>query len=273
MTIERRIADLIAEDGLTEAVALALDHVKTNPTAHAVRLLLIDLLILAGDLERADRQAGVAATLAPADAVGLSLLRRQLRGLFARDAWFAKGAAPSFPNGPTPCDRAAIRLGIALRDGDDADAKAALAALEDARGERPALWNDERVADLRDLDDRIPHALEAISAGGVYLWIDLGLVRAVTFDPVARPRDLALRRARLDLAEGSSADVLIPAIYPAGSEHKDALALGRETDWTDGPGGVAIGHGLRCFLTGDEMRSILEAESIAPERQMAASDV
>lgn len=261
MTLSENIAKSLSDNALDTALDVAKTHLKSHPSDQEARHLYIDLLVLAGDYERADTQCSLAVTFAPDATMGFALLRNELRGMAARDAWFRSGAVPEFPQGPSHLDRLAVRLGIAHRMQDATDAKEALAALEDQRSEHPMLWNGKRVSDFRDLDDRTPHALEVIMTGGAYLWIDFAKIAMLTVEPISRPRDLAFRRAELSLIDGAVAPVLLPAIYH-GTAADAALILGRETDWIDEPTGITTGRGQRCFLAGDELVSFHDTESL-----------
>lgn len=262
MTLSADIARLLGENDLDEAIEAAKAHLKTNPSDQTSRHLYIDLLVLAGDYERADSQCGLAVTFAPEATMGFALLRNELRGMASRLAWFESGAVPEFPQGPSELDRLAISLGIAHRTGQSDEARAEIAAIEEARGERPFLWNGKRVSDLRDLDDRTPHALEVIMSGGAYLWVDFSKIAAVSLEPVSRPRDLAFRRAELSLTDGAVAPVLLPVIYH-GTSGNPKLRLGRETEWVDEPTGIVTGRGQRCFLAGDELVALHDAETLS----------
>jgi type VI secretion system protein ImpE len=259
MTLSANIAEALSENALDDAIERAKAHVKTAPTDKDGRHILIDLLILAGDYARADAQCNLASTFAPEDIMGFAMLRNQLRAMAARSAWFEEAAAPDFPNGPTALDRAAMKVAISHRD-HSADTATALQSLEEIRGERPMNWNGRPISDLRDLDDRIPHALEVIMMGGAYLWIDFSRIAALRVEPIARPRDLAFRRAELELVDGASAPVLLPAIYHGTAGAK--LLLGRETEWIDEPTGITTGRGQKCFLAGDDLASLHDLQSL-----------
>lgn len=264
MTLASRIAQALATGALTEALGIAMSHVKSSPTDTEARHFYIDLLIVAGDYERADAQLTLATTFSPEDTMGFARLRNALRAMATRQAWFEQGAVPSFPQGPSELDKTAIRLNLAHRAGDRDATEAALDALERRRGERAMVWNGRRVSDFRDLDDRIPHALEVIMTGGAYLWVDFALIAAITLEPISRPRDLAFRRATLELADGASAPVLLPAIYHASTDN-ETLALGRETSWVAEASGITTGRGQRCFLAGDELVALHDAKTIEAE--------
>jgi type VI secretion system protein ImpE len=261
MTLLEEIASLISEDALEQAAELAKARVKAAPTDKDARHLYIDLLVISADYERADNQCGIAVTFSPDDAMGFSLLRNQLRGMAARDAWFKTGAVPNFPHGPTELDRLALQIGLFHRLNEAEKARSVLDELESMRGERDMVWNGRAIADFRDLDDRIPHALEVITTGGAYLWVDFAKVSILTVEPLARPRDFAFRRAELSLVDGASASVLVPAIYH-GTPASPKLLLGRETEWQEEAGGISTGRGQRCYLAGDDLVSFHDAATL-----------
>ncbi|EJC83419.1 protein of avirulence locus involved in temperature-dependent protein secretion [Rhizobium leguminosarum bv. trifolii WSM2297] len=261
MTLSASIAQSLSDNALEDALDEVKAHLKAKPSDQEARHLYIDLLVLSGDYERADNQCSLAATLSPDATMGFALLRNELRAMAARDAWFASGALPEFPQGPSELDKLAVRLGIAHRDGNADEARAALNALDELRGERPLIWNGRPVSDFRDLDDRTPHALEVIMTGGGYLWIDFAKIAALSIEPIARPRDLAFRRAELSLNDGAAASVLLPAVYH-GTGKDATLRLGRETDWVDEATGITTGRGQRCFLAGDELVSFHDTRNL-----------
>jgi type VI secretion system protein ImpE len=267
MTVARQVNAALSDDRLEEAIRLAVEGARNAPQDVGLRMLLIEVLILSGDYERADRQADVASKISPADAVGLGILRGQIRGMDARAQWFRNGAVPSFPGGPTAADEAGLRLNLALRENDAAGARAASDALEAAIQPSALSWNGCFAPDLRDADDRLPHAFEAITTGGSYLWVDMSRIASIALEPVKRPLDLAFRRATVALKSGSEAQLLLPSVYGPVDDVADALKLGRQTDWIDLPGGLTGGQGMRCFLVGEELEPFAAAETIETIRE------
>ncbi len=272
MTLRDDITRLLDADELQDAIAAAKDHVKQKPSDKEGRYLYIDLLILAGEYEKADAQCNLAATFAPQDAVGFSLFRHHLRAMAARVAWFETGAVPDFTHGPSELDQLAIKANIAARDGKVDEAVQALEELDAKRGEASIILNGGAAGEIRDLDDRIPHALEVLTNGGKYLWIDYSRIESLEIEPMNRPRDLAFRQAELTLRDGAIASVLLPSIYHS-ADDTTAQLLGRETLWNeDGP--LVTGRGQRCLLIGDDLVPFheiasLSAPSETEERQTA----
>lgn len=265
MTLRDDITRLIEAEQLHEAIAMARDHVKKNASEKEGRYLYIDLLILAGDYEKADAQCNVASTFAPQDAVGFSLFRHHLRAMEARAAWFEKGAVPDFTHGPSELDQLAIKANIAARDGDAETAKAALAELDERRADISLTVNAGKAGYIRDLDDRVPHALEVLTNGGKYLWIDYDRIESLAIEPMSRPRDLAYRQAELTLRDGAVASVLLPALYH-GNDNSTQLMLARETLWND-DAALVTGRGQRCLIVGDDLVPFHEISSMsAPAR-------
>ncbi|NTF33708.1 type VI secretion system accessory protein TagJ [Rhizobium skierniewicense] len=272
MTLREDISRLLDGDQLQEAIGAAKEHVKVKPSDKEGRNLYVDLLILAGEFEKADAQCNLAATFAPQDAVGFSIIRHHLRAMAARNAWFVDGAVPDFANGPSELDQLAIKANIAARAGDAEAATGALAQLEAQRGELSMACNGKPAGDIRDLDDRIPHALEVLTDGGRYLWIDYARIESLTIEPMKRPRDIAFRQAELSLRDGAMASVLVPSLYHS-ETGSPTMLLGRETIWNDA-GPLVTGEGQRCLLIGDDLVpfheiSTLSSTAETQERQTA----
>lgn len=257
-TIKGTIGAAIEAGDLGAAVAAALAAVKARPADQGARLLLIDLMIVAGEHERADRQADILANLAPDMALGVSLLRGRLRAADARAAWFATGAVPSFPDGPTARDEAAMRLGVAAHASEGvAEALEALTAMSETGG---VLIDGSEPASFRDADDGVPHALELLGGNGSYVWVDWARVVSLRFEPVRAVRDLVWRPAQLETVEGAASEIVVCTTYHC-TDATDAERLGRETNW-DERGGVTRGRGQKLFLHGDETALALDVTSI-----------
>jgi len=147
----------------------------------------------------------------------------------------------------------------ASRAGDLSAASQQAAAAEQARPRTSLRIDDRLVGDVRDADDVIGGSLEVLTPTGKYFWIPFERVIALRLRAPARPRDLCWRLANLEIADGPSGEVYIPALYRAAeAETEDALRLGRATEWRDLTDGLTRGRGQRLFVAGDEGLAMTE---------------
>ena len=230
-------AALLRAGDLAGLRALFAGRIRAEPARACHRLDLADILILQGELERADNQLELAAGQDPALAVPVALVRQLVRAAVAREQTFAERRPPELVTEPDALLTAALAR---LAGADAADETPALTGTSDGRP----------FAGLRDADDRTAEVLEVLTSTGKYVWVSLAQVAVLTVHPPERARDLVWRQAELEVRGGPNGVVYLPATYPA-SEMSDAQRLGRETDWIERDGGVS-GIGLRTFLVGDD---------------------
>ena len=252
----------LLEAGQLEAAISALTTVlRGAPTDHASRALLGELLCLAGQFDRAEAQFSVLTQQTVDRPVAIARLRHLIRAATAREAWFNQGAVPALLAEPTPAQRAAIDLALAMRATDEA---AIPTLLEQAEAVRPKLSGQADGTgfdDFRDVDDRSAWFIEVLTGDGGYLWVDPASVAGLRFTPAARPIDLLWREARMSLHDGRVADIVIPAQY-VDPDASEAQRLARETDWKAGPGGASTGAGQRVWLLGEDGAGILDINEI-----------
>ncbi len=125
--------------------------------------------------------------------------------------------------------------------------------------------NDVPFEGVRDLDDRVADALEVLTSTGKYYWIPWTRVSSLTLPPPERLRDLIWRKAELEVSEGPSGVVYIPATYLAQPGEATALQrLGRETDWVE-QGGLTRGLGQRCLLVGEDIVPLSDIQTLVVE--------
>ena len=253
MQDQASVAALFREGRLGDAIAAATAQVRRAPADAAARVLLAELLLFDGNLERADSQLDTAAMIDPSLGVAVAEFRLLLRAEQARVQLLGEGRVPEFLDTPTPAQRAALAAVVALRAGDRDAAAEHAAAAEAARPAAPFRVGDTLVDDLRDADDLIAGSLEVLTPAGTYLWVPFERVAALTLHPPERPRDLYWRRASLAVQGGPSGEVYVPALYAGDPAVTDeALRLGRATDWRDVAEGLTRGVGQRVFLAGEE---------------------
>lgn len=267
-------SELFRAGQLSEAIAALNDEVKARPTDIERRTLLADFLIVAGDVERADRMLDVIGRQNPDWAPGVALVRHVLRGALSRQEVFEQGRLPEFLSEPPEHVQLHLKALTALREGDET---AASALFDEAEQARPAVSGvlDEETPfdDLRDADDTTASFLEVITGGGDYYWVPFETISSLAMLPPERPRDLVLRRAELTVQDGPSGEVTIPATYlpPKDAAVSEPMRLGRVTEWLDLQGGHARGLGQRMLLVGDEGVPIGQIRSLTMQQTGASA--
>lgn len=241
-----RTDDLIRTGDLDGAVAAAVAAARDEPTDARHRLALAEVLILSGDFERADTHLNAAQGLDTSWGLAVALTRQLIRAATWRRETFDAGRPPELVTERTRAVDDALAVLLAERDGSTAvvEDDPALASLCGSLDERPFTgW--------RDADDRTAGVLELLTATGNYVWIPFEHVTAIRLQPVERLRDTIWRPAEVDVRDGPSGVVYLPAIYHAAPDRMTILhKLGTATDWVEGA--RVTGLGLRTWLVGDE---------------------
>lgn len=263
MTAAGTVELALSEGRLADAIAAVTVRLKASAIDRDARLLLAELLCLSGAFERAEAQLAILAQQDLERPVAVARMRHLVRAAVAREAWFNTGAVPSLLAEPTAVQRAALALGLALREGDPSRIAAALAGAEATRPNLSGIADGQPFDELRDADDRSAWFLEIFTGDGGYLWVDWSRVAALQFaSPPSRPIDLLWRPARMTLHDGTAADIVVPAQYVS-PDATDAQRLSQATDWTDGAGGAVTGQGQRVWLIGEDARDILSLSHVA----------
>jgi type VI secretion system protein ImpE len=255
---------LFREGRLKDAIAAATARVRAQPGAAGMRVLLAELLLFAGNLERADTQVDTAATLDPTLAIAVAEFRQLLRAEQARGQLLSAGRVPEFlEDGPTAAQQAALACVVAIRAGDLTAAAMRAAEAEAVRAAVAFLVDGRLVDDFRDADDVVGGSLEVLTPTGKYMWIPFERVLALTLHAPERARDLYWRRATLEVANGPHGEVYVPAVYGCdAAESDEALRLGRATDWRDLAEGLTRGIGQRVFMAGEDGVPVMELASL-----------
>ncbi len=260
-SLSKEIAKLLDENLLGEAVICSLAYIKRKPMDFEARRLLIDLLIVDGDYERADKQADILSNTVEDFALGMGLLRGRLQAASARKNWFLKGEVPAFPQGPTRRDKQAMRLWTDFLTKDEKAVEESLEKLSRISETHNLFVNRKKAATFRDADDRISHALEILCTDGNYMWVDFDLVSKIEFYPINSVRDLVWRGAKLTLKGGSQSDVVVCTTYFA-DDTTNSAKLARETDWMTLMAGMVTGIGQKIFVNDDDVIEALALKTL-----------
>jgi type VI secretion system protein ImpE len=252
--------ELFREGRLDEAIAAAGAAVKQKPTEVALRVLLAEFLLFAGDFARADNVVTAVSTIDPSAELVVAEFRQLLRAAMARRQLLQDGRVPEFLGEPTPAQRHLLQALVSLRDGDQVSAATAAEAAEAARPIVRGVSDGKAFADFRDADDLIGGSFEVLTTSGKYFWIPVETVVSLAFHAPQRPRDLFWRRCSMLVRNGPEGDVYLPAVYDTDGAVNDAHRLGRATEWTDS---VPVrGSGQRLFLVGEEGVAIHELGTV-----------
>jgi type VI secretion system protein ImpE len=248
---------LFRTGSLDAALAAANDGVRKAPADVGARILLAELLIFAGNLERADVLLDTASAVDTSAALVISEFRQLLRAETARRQFWREGRVPEILGTPTPAEQASLAAIVAWRAGDRETAERQADIAETSRLKAPVRIDDRNYPDFRDADDLCGGNLEVLTTTGKFYWLSISRIETITLHSPRRPRDLAWRRADVSVTGGPDGTVYLPTLY-GGTEQpaSDALRLGRETAWTDTP--PVRGTGQRVFLAGDEGLGVMD---------------
>jgi type VI secretion system protein ImpE len=254
---------------LQEAITAATNEVRAKPTDVPGRMFLSELLLFAGELERADRQmdAITSQDSDPQTAVMVAMYRQLIRAEQARQAFFSEGAMPEFLEPPDERMKLLLRASIALREKKWDETRE---LIQQAEGEFPMLkgeCNGVPYEGLRDTDDLTATFFELVAPNGKYFWLPMEHVVSIDFKPPQRTRDLIWRRAQLTTRSGLESEAFFPAIYSGSYREADTkLALGQLTDWrAEAEGAPVRGFGQRTLLIGDNGHAIMELTRLTVE--------
>ncbi len=258
------IKDYLTAGELQAAIKHVQDLVRKTPSALDMRACLIELLCLAGDIERADEVLSTLAKHNPDWIPGAANLRQLLRAQQARLALREGKLADDVVATPGPALEALLALNLHLSQGDLAEASKAAAALEASRTPCVVQVGDA-VGDIRDCDDSLGGYVEGLGTDGRYYLWQWSEVQSIRLHTPSSPVEMIWRRADFELADGRQGEVFLPLTYAASST--DSQRLGRETDWLEHADGLVTGVGTKTYLVGDTA-VVLDGTSVV-ERQHA----
>src|SRR5450755_2757126 len=147
---DQTAADLLRAGKLADAVTAAQNAVRKAPTDLNARVLLAELLVFSGNLDRADVLLDAASTIDPSTAIVVAEFRQLIRADLARRQLFRDGRVPELLSDPTEVQRLQLAALVALRANDPAEAAKNAADAEAVRPRTPGFHNETAFDDLRD---------------------------------------------------------------------------------------------------------------------------
>jgi type VI secretion system protein ImpE len=263
----RLVAEHYDAGRLGAAVEAAAAAVKSSPMDGALRRLLGQLLMVAGEFDRADQQFDTLASLDPREVPRIAPLRYLIRAAVARRDFHQAGALPEFVgDGPTPHQKLLLEAWVFQRANEPVRTAELSAEAESIRPRLPGRLAEVPFADFRDADDLLAGVFE-VYRGGRYFWIAAEDVVSLEFEPPAAPLDLWARAVRLTLRRGPDTeehDAHMPVVYASSTEVDDLGRLARSTTWIGQPPGPVQGVGQRVFaLSEGHDVDILDLEAVS----------
>lgn len=235
--------ELYAAGRLDAAIETLGAELRSHPLDAQRRTFLFELLVVAGQYDRAEKQLGVLARESADREAAVLRYRAALQAERLREHMFATG---DFPAGAAPAP-----VGGSL--------------------------NGRAFASIEDADPRVGARLE-VTAGDRYLWIPFAHLAAVHVDPAANLRDVRWLPARVGtgptVRELELGEVLLPALTPSAWRSADPeLRLGRATDWEELPDGEYAPVGQKMLRVDDALVPLLDVRDLiigAPVPALAA---
>ena len=257
--------ELYKQGKLQEAIDAQIQAVKSKPADQSLRLFLFELFAFAGEFDRAGKQIDVLKFDEPELLAAVVNYRKCLDSELARRRVFKEGIAPQFLKAPP--EHLTLRLEALqqLRTGDAVGAKATLERAEAVTPAYKGSINDKPFQLLRDSDELFGPVLEVFSKGN-YFWLPFEDIDLLASNAPKFPRDLLWLPANLQVREGPSGEVFLPALYPLSGEDADPeIRLGRATDSLQAEGGPVRGIGRRVLRADSHDVALTDCRQIMAE--------
>ena len=250
------------EGDLKGAMESALNLVKSDPTNQTARTFLFELSCFTGDWERAERQLEVVGHQDVNAMMGAMIYRQNFKAERDRARFFADGLKPEFLMPPPAYVEDLLAANNRLREGNVAEARQVLDETEENRPAFPCRVNDQEFSDFRDYNDSTMCVFEAILKDQ-YVWLPIEQVRKIEFFKPKSLRDLFWIQAQIELTNGTSGEMFIPALYAdSWKSDDDRVRLGRMTDWREAGEEFYIGEGTKLYWMDGKEKSILDIQTI-----------
>ncbi len=231
---------LYREGKLREAIKALGEELRSNPLDTKRRTFLFELLLFAGEYDRAEKQLDLLAGASAEAAAGTLLYRSGLHAERTRQTMFSNHETPLIKQEP-------VHGGVC---------------------------NGKPFIGIDDADPRIRQNLEVFIAGS-YTWIPIHYLRKLEIQPPANLRDLVWASARVETSSDfrlqELGEVLLPVLSPQSFRHEDELVqLGRETAWEPDETYGELPYGAKTMVIDGVDVPLLQIRSVtwtAPEKE------
>ncbi len=256
------VEQLIAAGQPTAALAELQQLVRQRPQDARLRVLLFQLLAVAGQWARAAAQLEVCGELDASTLAMVNTYREALKCELVREAVFDGKTTPMVMGEPAEWVVSLIQALKMDADGDKAAAATLRAqALEQAPA-TPGTLDGQAFDWLCDGDSRLGPLLEAV-INGRYCWVPYAALAKIQIEPPEDLRDLVWMPAHLEFPNGGASVALIPTRYPRSASLGDERAwMSRLTEWQPITDEHFTGVGQRVLMTDQGEAGLLDVRLI-----------
>jgi type VI secretion system protein ImpE len=232
--------DLFAAGRVTEAITVLGSWLRDHPEDVPQRTFLFDLLCVAGQYDRAEKQLSVLAQGTKEAQLGATLYYAALHAERERNELFRSEAFPQ----------------------------------SQATDQVSGTLNGKPFTSIRDADPDIGARLE-VYAAGAYLWLPFHYIASIAMEPPKHLRDTVWPSAMVMTGPSFKGtelgQVIIPAIYPFSWKDPDeSVWLGRSTVWNADDQGREYPSGQKVFIVDGEEFPLLDVRTL--EFQLPETD-
>ena len=257
MTASDESIAALNEGRLFDAISIGNKAAAADLDDLPIRIILTQLLCIAGNLERAGKILRQITSLdSGREHVQLITITDALiQGEERRRAVWREGVLPGFLEEPGEREKQAAWSATCLANGNFTALDKSIEKLETLVAKTPVTIKDEKHEWMFDLSELSPFFFEAISPSGEYYWIPFDQVRRVEVTTPVRPIDRVWCPVDVQLTSDQSLKLFFCNLYPATCDmagENDALLTGKETHWTEIDGGRRILVGRKVYLLPNE---------------------
>jgi type VI secretion system protein ImpE len=224
--------DLFAAGKVTEAISALGTWLRDNPADVSQRTFLFELLCVAGQYDRAEKQLSVLSQGSKEAQLGATMYYAALHAERERNELFRTQAFPA--------TQASDQLSGTL--------------------------NGKRFSSFRDADPDLGARME-VYAAGAYLWIPFRHITSIAMGPPKHLRDTIWPSAMVQTGPSFKGmelgQVIVPGVYPFSWKDEDeSVWLGRSTVWGADDEGHEYPVGQKIFLVDGEEFPLLELRTL-----------
>jgi len=256
------VKEMVSGGRPVQALAAAQAEVRARPDDAELRIMLFQLMVVAGQWERAATQLELCGELDNGALAMVHTYRDALQCEIAREAVFKGQTTPMVLGQPAEWVALLVQ---AMQADASGDAKGAQTLRDQALEQAPTTAgtiDGQAFEWICDADSRLGPVLEAV-VNGRYCWVPFASLRRVQIESPTDLRDLVWTAAHLEFPNGGESVALIPTRYVGSTALQDErIWMARRTEWQSLGGEQYAGLGQRVFATESGEHALLDIRTI-----------